>query len=67
MFKVNGGLEINGDGKVTVGEATAKAAEQLQVGLRPGNLGQRRRYCRLPYPPPVGVVMITASPALSTV
>lgn len=38
-YKQNSGLDINGDKKVTIGEATTKVAEQLQLGLRPENRG----------------------------
>lgn len=38
-YKANRGLDINGDKKVTVGEATAKVKEQLQRGLKPENRG----------------------------
>ncbi|MBG6173453.1 uncharacterized protein (TIGR02594 family) [Labrenzia sp. EL_208] len=38
-YKSNRGLDLNGDKKVTVGEAAAKVKEQLQRGLEPENRG----------------------------
>jgi hypothetical protein len=37
-YRQNAGLDINKDGKVTKGEASAKVAAMLLEGLRPGNV-----------------------------